>query len=481
MDLFLERQGWSKKKIDTTLAHLITRTIYSPSELKSLRIMNQNSAVCELVTKNPTWQPGFHDVYDVAIDLYNIKDKLEDHLCRRTDSLFNISNSLILYDLTNFYFESPKFNSKKAKYGRSKKKRKDCKLLVLALCINSEGFIRYSSILEGNAADPTTLPNMIKTISERARVPHDEQNKPLVVIDAGIASDSNLQLIKDGGYHYLCVSKSHLKEYSYSDENRIITVQDSKKQEIKLREVKHEGGDYYLEITSPMKAIKERAMNGLFKQRFEEMLTLAHNALSKPRGKKNYDKVVERVGRAIAKYPSISKYYTFNYIRSKDNPKNMADFTWEIKAPEQIDKYSGVYFLRTDVPEIGEKQTWNFYNLIREIEATNRQLKLDLNLRPIYHQTDDRADAHLFLGMLSYWIVNTIRYKLKQHNIKYYWTELTRIMSTQKIITTEAFNALGEKVKFRQCTEPNEQLTEIYNALSYKPKPFSRVKLCSTQ
>ena len=61
---------------------------------------------------------------------------------------------------------------------------------------------------------------------------------------------------------------------------------------------------------------------------------------------------------------------------------------------------------------------WDYYNLIREIECSNRQLKTDLNLRPIYHQKDKRSDAHLFLGLLAYWIVNIIRHQLKKENEK---------------------------------------------------------------
>ena len=59
IDSFLQREGWSEKMIDTTLAHLIIRTIYSPSELKSMRIMDENSAVCELISGNQEWRPGF--------------------------------------------------------------------------------------------------------------------------------------------------------------------------------------------------------------------------------------------------------------------------------------------------------------------------------------------------------------------------------------------------------------------------------------
>ena len=483
IDRFLARKGWTEHKIDTALAHLITRTVYTPSELKSMRIMADNSAVCELVSGNNTWQPGFRDVYKVAPSLYELKDELEDHLCRRTDSLFNVSNRLVLFDLTNFYFEGRKDGSAKAKFGRSKEKRSDCKLLVLALCINAEGFIRYSSILAGNTADPDSLPNMIDTLSSKTRVPSvNGSQKTLVVIDAGIATEDNLEKIKSKGYNYLCVSRRRLTDYELADDMKTVTVLDSRKQTISLREVKREAdGDYYLEINSPGKALKESSMNRKFKERFELELAKARESLGKPRGKKNYEKVIERVGRAIGKYPSIAKYYVIEYERDEANKENMKDISWRIALPESVDKDNGVYFLRTNVDKIDEKTTWNYYNLIREIECTNRQLKTDLNLRPIYHQKDKASDAHLFLGLLAYWIVNTIRHKLKGHGETCYWTEIVRRMSTQKAVTTEATNALGEKVLMRLCSEPTKVAGDIYDKLKYKKMPFWKIRLCSTQ
>lgn len=483
IDRFLARKGWTEHKIDTALAHLITRTVYTPSELKSMRIMADNSAVCELVSGNNTWQPGFRDVYKVAPSLYELKDELEDHLCRRTDSLFNVSNRLVLFDLTNFYFEGRKDGSAKAKFGRSKEKRSDCKLLVLALCINAEGFIRYSSILAGNTADPDSLPNMIDTLSSKTRVPSGNgSQKTLVVIDAGIATEDNLEKIKSKGYNYLCVSRRRLTDYELADDMKTVTVLDSRKQTVSLREVKREAdGDYYLEINSPGKALKESSMNRKFKERFELELAKARESLGKPRGKKNYEKVIERVGRAIGKYPSIAKYYVIEYERDEANKENMKDIRWRIALPESVDKDNGVYFLRTNVDKIDEKTTWNYYNLIREIECTNRQLKTDLNLRPIYHQKDKASDAHLFLGLLAYWIVNTIRHKLKGHGETCYWTEIVRRMSTQKAVTTEATNALGEKVLMRLCSEPTKVAGDIYDKLKYKKMPFGKIRLCSTQ
>ncbi len=119
---------------------------------------------------------------------------------------------------------------------------------------------------------------------------------------------------------------------------------------------------------------------------------------------------------------------------------------------------------------------WTIYNIIREIEATFRTLKTDLDLRPIYHKTDEASMAHLHLGLLAYWVVNTIRYQLKQKGIKNEWSDIVRIMSSQKIVTTTMDNEYDQQIIIRQCSEPTEAVTNIYTALKYKSKPFTRKK-----
>lgn len=482
LDKLLESEGWSEPLIQAALSLLITRTVYSPSELKSLRIMEDNSAVCELIYGEQGIMPGYRTTYNIAPNFYKIKDKIEQHLCAKTDTLFNQSNRILLFDLTNFYFEGRKQNSKKAAFGRSKERRNDCKLLVLALCINTDGFIRYSSVLEGNTADPNSLPDMIENVIAKSPVANDPEKRALVVIDAGIATEDNLNLIKEKGYNYLCVSRNRLTDYELKADGKTVIVHDCKNREIRLREIEHEeGGDYYLQINSPAKELKESSMKRQFRARFEEELQKAKDALTKKGGTKTYEKVIERVGRAMERYPSIAKFYEVTYTRSAKNTKQMSDLAWRIRQAESVDNENGIYFLRTNVGELNEKTTWDYYNLIREIECTNRQLKTDLNLRPIFHQKDERSDAHLFFGLLAYWIVNTIRHQLKQSGINHYWTEIVRIMSTQKAVTTEAINALGEKVQSRICSEPTKDAALIYKTLCYKDRPFRKIKICSTQ
>ena len=319
---------------------------------------------------------------------------------------------------------------------------------------------------------------MVDTLSGRTRVPTLKNGKVLVCLDAGIATEENLQKIKEKGYNYLCVSRRRLTEYEIAPGAKTVTVLDTKEQKISLRQVKHEeDGDYYLEINSPAKALKETSMNRQWRERFETELTKAKDSLTKKNGTKTYEKVIERIGRARQKYPSISKYYVIDYIQDEKNPKLMADIRWRIAVPENVDKTSGIYFLRTNVGSLDEKTTWDYYNLIREIECTNRQLKTDLNLRPIFHQKDERSDAHLFLGLLSYWVVNAIRHKLKQTGMTHYWTEIVRRMSTQKAITTEGVNALGEKIHLRLCSEPTKDASDIYQRLGYKKMPFRKIRI----
>ena len=357
--------------------------------------------------------------------------------------------------------------------------------------IDEAGFTRYSSILAGNTADPKSLPDMVDKLTRENPAKCADDEKVLVVIDAGIATEENLKLIKEKGYNYLCVSRKALTEYTVDAAAKTVTVHDCRERPIKLQEVHTDGEDYYLKIDSPAKALKEESMNRKFKKGFEDGLQAIAASIAKKGGTKKRDAVLKRIGKLEGKYPSIARYYQIDV--SDDGKGKVTEVRWQLHLPEK--QVFGTYFLRTNVKKIDEKTTWDYYNLIREIESTNRQTKTDLNLRPIYHRKDDRSDAHLFLGLLSYWIVNTIRHQMKKVNearkeadpdpkAEYptpYWTEIVRIMQTQKSITSEAINALGEKVKMRICSTPTEQAADIYSMLKYKTTPFRRIKICRTQ
>jgi hypothetical protein len=485
---FLDRRGWNEDDIKLAQSHIISRAVYPASEFETTRWIRENSSVCE-VTGYDVEKITKDQLYRISKKLYSEKEALEQHLSVRTNELFDIQDRIMLYDLTNTYFEGRKQGSKLAKHGRSKEKRSDAKLVVLALVVNPEGFIKYSSIMEGNMADSKTLGGMIDKLRVKTS---SSAMKALVVIDAGIATEENLKMIAEKGYDYLCVSRSSLKNYKIEAGASTVTVTDNKKQKIELSHVKSDRNtDYYLKVESHSKELKERSMNQLFRSRFEAGMQKIADSLTKKSGVKQEDKVHERIGRLKQKYPSIHRHFDIGIeVKEGVQPKRKKKGTeavqekkrivtsvkWAVKQGVDINARSGVYFLQTSLEANSEENVWQFYNTIREIEATFRVLKTDLDLRPIYHQKDESTMAHLHLGLLAYWVVNTVRHQLKKEDIHSGWREIVRTMNTQKAVTTLAQNIQDEVICIRRCSEPNQQVRRVYDALKYKYAPFKKKK-----
>jgi hypothetical protein len=465
---FLVQQEWPQESIQLALTHIISRAVYPASELRTSQWIKQNSSVCE-ITGYPEEKITKDKLYGISHRLYKVKDELEKHLSKRTNELFDLDDKIIIYDLTNTYFEGRMQGSAIAAFGRSKEKRSDAKIVVLAVVVNTEGFLKYSQIFEGNIADCKTLEKIIDELSRRTSL---TGRKPVVVLDAGIATEDNLQLLQKNNFDYICVSRARLKKYSVVAGSNPVEVVDNKKQPITLQKVKiDESSNNYLLVHSHAKEKKEVSMNKGFAGRFEQGLKQIKESLDKKSGVKKQAKVWERIGRLKAKYPSIHRHYDLQVVTDKNGI--CTSMAWEQRPAE---KKEGKYLLRTNLNEQDEHTQWTIYNTVREIEATFRVLKTDLDLRPIYHKTDDAAMAHLHLGLLAYWIVNTIRYQLKQKGTNNEWRDLVRIMNTQKIVTTTMTDEYGQQITIRQCSEPTQEVNAIYNALCFKPKPFSRKK-----
>jgi Transposase DDE domain len=472
IDKVLIDNDYSEAEIQLAQTQVISRAVYPASELATARWVNENSAVMELTGYDPE-KMNKDRLYKSALKLSSIKDKLEQHLSQKTNELFDIQDKIMLYDLTNTYFEGEKRNSKLAKFGRSKEKRSDCKLVVLALVVNIYGFIKHSSIHEGNFSDSKDIEKVINSLDYATGT-----NKPVIVLDAGIATKDNLTTIRKKGYHYLCVSRTKLKNYLFDQSRLFVYLETKSKKEVVLKKILHpDHTDYCLEITSEMKAKKEQGMKSQFETRYEEELNKIKASLTKKGGVKISDKVNQRIGRAKQKYPSAQGRYEIQL--SYDEKKGtVTDLIWTRieKKDKDATENLGKYFVRTSMDMKEEVVVWNVYNTIREIESTFRTLKTDLDLRPIYHKKDESTIAHLNLGLLAYWLVNTVRRQLKRSSLNHSWTEIVRIGNTQKVITTSGYNKAGKEITVRKCSEPDVKLKEIQTALKIKHRPFTKLK-----
>jgi hypothetical protein len=474
---FLQGKGFDEQQINTCLMHIVSRAVYPCSEHKTEQWISDNSAVAELFGKEPS-RISRHMLYKAAVDLYGLKDELEKHLSCKTNELFDLDDKIILYDLTNTYFEGRKANSKIAQFGRSKEKRSDCKLMVLALVTNAEGFVKYSRFFSGNTTDCNTLTDIITTLQSYTH--HARDTKPIVALDAGIATEDNLTLLKEKGYDYVCVSRTKLKDYELAQSDPV-KLHDNRGNPIVMRMVENnhqkEEEDIFLHVHSEQKALKEASIRQHYNGHMETQLCALKTSIAKKGGVKKYEKVMERIGRIKQRYAKAAQYYN---IQVTHNNGKATDVTWELTARKNVPE-DGVYFLRTSLKKSDERTLWKIYNTLTELEASFRTLKTDLNLRPVFHKLDKTTEAHLFLGILAYSLVASVRYRLNAKKINHDWKNIVRIMNTQKIVVTTMKNDKQQTIMIKACSQPKADVLEIYTALQYKPMPYHRKKFVLPQ
>jgi hypothetical protein len=441
--------------------------VHPSSELETSRWLESESSLCEVLSVPKT--PDHRKLYAASSKLYQHKDKVEDFLYQHFTSKYPDRMRLCLYDLTNFYFEGRKEGSELAQYGRSKEKRKDAKLVSLALLTNGQGFVRRSKIYKGNISESSTMQAVISELESAIPKETDLFNvKPVVVMDAGIATEENLENLRNKKFDYICVSRSNLQDYSFP-ENSLKVVFDNHEHPIELSIVDAHGkdgggdGDLYLYVKSQQKQQKELSINNKLTKRFVQELENIKSSLSKKKGTKEEGAVNQRIGRLKQKYPSISKLYQID-LKVTDH-KTVTDIIYEqTKSGEE----EGVYFIRCSQNQLTEELIWEIYNVLREIESTFRCLKTDLDIRPIHHQKDKNTEAHIFLGIVAYQLVHGIRSALKKEGINHCWTRIRNIMSSQTIVTTRMKLENKDSLVLRNVTRANTEQAKIYSVLKFK-------------
>lgn len=202
-------------------------------------------------------------------------------------------------------------------------------------------------------------------------------------------------------------------------------------------------------------------MDTKLRERFEEDLGAIRQALSLKGGTKKIEKVWERIGRAREKHNRVSGKYGITVRQEEGKATHME---WKEKSsPVKEEKEGGVYFIRTSYKDSDEKQLWDIYNTIREVESNFRCLKSDPHIRPVHHQKDGRIESHIYLTILAYQLVNTIRHMLKNAGIGYDWANILRIMATQTIQTT-ALPTDKKLIHLRKPAKPILEVRETYKA-----------------
>lgn len=469
----LESIGMDKKEINIAQLLLTAKLIHPSSELETERWIRDNSAAMELY--DGVDKVSRYNLYKVTSKMYANKKEVDLSLYNNSKSLFSNRNKIVIYDLTNMYFEGQMLSSKKAEFGRSKQKRSDRRLIGLALAIDSLGFVRHSQFYTGNVSEPGTFSDLIESLVSQLSL---GQEKPLIVMDAGISTEDNLELIKQKNYDYICVSRTRPKEYSkLSGSSKTIT--DNRGNNIELTKVHVEGkDDHFLHIKSDQKEIKERSMDDKMTKKLEAQLTEIKLKLDKKGALKRINKIHEKVGAIKSKLSRIGWLYDITYVEDIERGI-VTDITW--KRIKEREKPKGEYFLRYTKNAISEDKIWDGYNLTRDVEAVFRCLKTDLNIRPIHHQIDAFIEPHIWLGILAYQVVNYIRTILVENEIRDSWSTIVEKMRSMQSSLLTVNNDKNEKLYIKLCTRPTKEQRDIFDTLKFKHRPYVRKTKVLTQ
>jgi transposase len=390
------REGTRWRHILQTL--VCYRLIDPGSEWRLHRLWFEQSAMADLLGADYALVEK-NALYRCLDKLLEHKAALFDHLHQRWQDLFGASFEVLLYDLTSTYFESapPDDEDDKRHYGYSRDKRSDCVQVVIALIVTPEGFPLAYEVLPGNTADCTTLRGMLHKIEAQYG-----KAQRIWVMDRGIPTEEVLAEMRraDPPISYLVgTPKGRLSKL----EKALLGLPwQAVRQGVEVKLLPQEQ-ELYVLAQSHARIHKERAMR---RRKLKWLWARLKQISAMPVTR---EELLMKLGAARAKARAA-----WRLIDVEVAPDG-ATFGFALNRSKlrQARRREGRYLLRTNLCAQQPAHLWQFYIQLVEVEAAFKNLKDDLQLRPIYHQLEQRIEAHIFVAFLAYCLHVTLRAQLK--------------------------------------------------------------------
>jgi transposase len=472
----LKKLKFSVISISLTMALLFGRMISPGSERHTIEWVWKRSALQELPGVSNIKKCSKNRFYEVADELYIYKDQIEDMLYRREREIFPHSESTIyLYDITNTYLEGHGLNNPLAERGHCKSKRFDCPLIMLSLVVGDDGMPICSQIYKGNQSEPETMETMMKRLFQRLHGSQIPLFKPTVAMDRGIATDENVKWLRDNGYNYIVIKREDdSEEYrqlfeecrdtfelissnrgAYGDVNNVYVH----KEQI--------SGDICRVLCfSEGKERKEKAIAGNKGDPFLEDIEGFRESIRKGTIK-NPDKIKNKLQRIIIKHGRRSAKYEVSLEITDGKITGIS----LVKKKEEVEPLYGCYVIESTITNMSSKEIWNLYMTLSRVESAFRSMKEKLGMRPLYHQTEDRTAAHLFITVLAYHLLATIENLMKQQRDTRDWGTLRKVMSTLMRGTVTMRDDQGAMYNLRLSGEPEDEHQDILDKLGIRSLP----------
>jgi len=467
MDSILRECGFTEKQCGLSELQVVGRLVSPRSELGTVGWYGR-TALSELMGGRLS---GVNEdvLYRISDKLYKRREEIEVRLARRERELFSLDETIILYDLTSTYFEGLSLGNEKAAHGYSRDHRPDQKQVVVGLVLDREGFPKAHTVIKGNQMDAESLSGILDILDKRV-----EEKRVSVVMDRGLATDKNLEMVRERGYTYIVATRQREREkwFSEADGSQFAMLRENERGEVDVEgQVRRVGDEVVVLCHSRKREQKDRAIRERFRGRFEEDAQRLKKRVESGRLKRE-EKIHQAIGRLRGRYSRVARYYKLELIEAKDGGW---EFHW---APREEDMqkdqgFDGMYVLRTNRLDLSEQEIWSLYVMLTRVENSFRYLKSVLGIRPIFHQKTHRVESHIFISLLAYHLLHSIERQLKQHGDSRSWPTIRDILSTHAVVTIIHKGTGGKVYKIRKPTKAEQEHEVIYKRLGLSSTPLS--------
>ena len=398
------------------------------------------------------------------------KEKVEVFLKERLGELFDLKYDLLLYDVTSTYFEGQAAGNPQAKRGYSRDHRSDCKQVCIALVVTRDGFPLGYEVFDGNRHDSTTVEEIVEKMEGR----YGKADR-IWVMDRGMVSEANLLFLRQGGRRYIVGTvRSQLKAF----EQQLVTGgwhQIREGLDVKLCP-SPDGVETFILCRSADRQQKEKAIHARFEQRLEEGLEKIEGACR--RGKHTAVAIAQRVGRLLGQNTRSAGLFEVEVLTEADG---RAGLRWAKKPAwrEWVALSEGCYVLRSNVNTWSAEELWQAYIQLTEAEAAFRIEKNDLVIRPIWHQKQDRVQAHILVCFLAYVLWKMLGQRCRAAGLgdepRRVFDEIGQIRMVDVVLPTKA----GPTITRRCITRPTMHQAILLQRLGLKLPRQMKMTKCS--
>src|SRR5216117_317116 len=409
--------------------------------------------------------------------LHPNRENIERELAEREKTMFDLDDTVYLYDLTSTYFEGQANGNPQAKRGYSRDKRPDCKQVVVGLVLDRDGFPKAHEVFDGNVQDRSTVDKMLDALEKRTGKKADGT----VILDRGMAYAPDLEQIRKRGLHYLVVGlqserNEWLDELEKEDDwEQVIRTPSPRNPFQKKTRVEVTRRQNVAEVNilcrSEGRQDQDRAIRETHEGKLLADVRKLQERVAKGRLKKQ-EKIHQAIGRIKERYPRVARYHRIEYDSER---KSLSSYE-ETEKKAIAEKLDGSYVLKTDRKDLTADEIWRTYILLTRVEDAFRDMKSPLMERPIFHHLENRTQTHIFLCVLAYHLLAAVEHRFLQVGIHTSWWTIRQQLSTHQVVTVVLPIADGRVLKIRKATTAEPLHREIYSTLRIPDQVMTPIK-----